>query len=43
LIGFGYIDVVDDVVGTVGVAGAFALGRVLIIVGFGGATDRRVL
>ena len=39
--GLGYIDVVDEVVGTSGPLGALRLGGFLTIVGLGGATDRR--
>jgi len=41
VIGFGYVDVGDDVVGTLIPAGALRLGGFLMIVGFGGATERR--
>ncbi|GEM_PF-6137645 len=39
--GLGYIDVVDEVVGTSGPLGALRLGGFRMMVGLGGATDRR--
>ena len=41
--GFGYIDLVDDVVGTRGPVYVFMLGGFLMIVGLGGATGRRII
>lgn len=43
MMGFGYIDLVDDVVGTRGPIYVFMLGGFLMIVGLGGATGRRII